>query len=112
MAPPRKKLELLRGTLDLLIMQTLGERSLHGYGIAAAIQGQTDEVLNVEEGSLYPALHRMERRGWIVAEWGKTDTNRRARFYELSADGREQLADELERWRLFSAAVEKVIEPS
>ncbi len=112
MARSRRRVELLRGTLDLLILRTLANGQLHGYRVAAAIQEETDEVLRVEEGSLYPALHRMERRGWIVATWGQTDTNRRARFYELSATGREQLDAELQRWRLFSDAVEKVIEPA
>jgi len=106
----RRRLELLRGTLDLLVLQTLASGSRHGYAIAAAIQRDTDEVLQVEEGSLYPALHRMERRGWIAATWGKTDTNRRARFYELTDEGSAQLAAELQRWRQFSGAVEKVIE--
>jgi transcriptional regulator len=105
-------MELLRGTLDLLILQTLAAGTRHGYAIAAAIQRDTDEVLQVEEGSLYPALHRMERRGWIEAHWGKTDTNRRARFYELTGEGREQLEAELQRWRTFSGAVDKLIEPA
>lgn len=112
MARSRRRLELLRGTLDLLILQTLAAGSQHGYAIAAAIQRGTDAVLRVEEGSLYPALHRMERRGWIDARWGKTDTNRRARFYELTDAGREQLGAELQRWRQFSGAVEKIIEPA
>lgn len=105
-----RRLELLRGTLDLLILQTLAASAQHGYAIAAAIQRETDAVLRVEEGSLYPALHRMERRDWIEARWGKTDTNRRARFYDLTDAGRKQLSAELLRWRQFSGAVDKVIE--
>lgn len=112
MARGRGRLELLRGTLDLLILQTLAGGALHGYAIAAAIQRDTDAVLQVEEGSLYPALHRMERRGWIAATWGTSDTNRRARFYELTGGGAEQLEAERNRWRQFSRAVEKVIEPA
>jgi transcriptional regulator len=112
MARSKKRLELLRGTLDLLVLQTLQQGPMHGYAVAARIQEGTDDVLKIEEGSLYPALHRMERRGWIEAEWGHTDARRRARFYRLSAAGRRQLEDELQRWRRFSAAVEKVIEPA
>ncbi len=112
MARPRKRLELLRGTLDLLVLQTLDSGAAHGYAIAARIQRDTDAILQVEEGSLYPALHRMERRGWIAARWGKTETKRRARFYELTDEGREQLDAELERWRQFSGAVERIIEPT
>lgn len=112
MARPSERLELLRGTLDLLILRTLLDAPLHGYAIARSIQDSTDEVLNVEEGSLYPALHRLERRGWIEAEWGRTETNRRARFYELTGAGRRQLEAELDRWRQFSDAVEKVIQPA
>lgn len=110
MPKPRGRLELLRGTLDLLVLQTVATGAQHGYAIAAQIQRDTDSVLQVEEGSLYPALHRMERRGWIEARWGKTDTNRRARFYELTSAGREQLDAELARWRMFSGAVDKLIE--
>ncbi|MGD8327879.1 MAG: PadR family transcriptional regulator [Acidobacteriota bacterium] len=108
----KERLELLRGTLDLLVLQTLAGGAMHGYAIAAAIQRDTDELLRVEEGSLYPALHRMERRGWIAAAWGKTETNRRARFYELTDDGAEQLSAEVDRWRQFSGAVDKLIQPA
>lgn len=107
-----ERLELLRGTLDLLILQTLVDGPLHGYSVAGRIQESSEEALKVEEGSLYPALHRMERKGWIEAEWGKTDTNRRARFYTLTDEGREQLEAELQRWRDFSDAVDKVIQPA
>ena len=111
MASGGDRLELLRGTLDLLILRTLAAGPLHGYSIARAIQETTDQVLNVEEGSLYPSLHRMERRGWIAAEWSHTAAGRRARFYALTAEGRARLELELDRWRKFSRAVEQVIQP-
>ncbi len=80
----------LQGTLDLLVLKTLSQmRSLHGYGIVLHIQRASDDLLNVEEGSLYPALHRMEQRGWIVSEWGLTETNRKAKYYKLTASGRK-----------------------
>lgn len=82
----------LQGTLDLLVLKTLSHtRSLHGYGIVLHIQRASDDLLRVEEGSLYPALHRMEQRGWISSEWGLTDTNRKAKYYKLTASGRKQL---------------------
>ncbi len=84
----------LQGTLDLLVLKTLSQmRSLHGYGIVLHIQRASDDLLNVEEGSLYPALHRMEQRGWIVSEWGLTETNRKAKYYKLTASGRKHLQE-------------------
>src|SRR5271155_471917 len=91
---PPTKAELLQGTLDLLILQTLKSGPVHGYGIARNIQQRSEEALVVEEGSLYPALHRMEEKGWIAAKWGRSDNNRRAKFYSLTLAGRRQLAEE------------------
>lgn len=104
-----ERLDLLRGTLDMLVLRILEEGPAHGYGIARRIEAVTDDALSVEEGSLYPSLYRMQRRGWIESSWGRTDTNRRAKFYRLTPEGREQLAGELSRWSEFSAAVGKVI---
>ncbi len=106
----KRGMDLLRGTLDLLVLRTLRSGRSHGYGIAKAIRAATDEVLDVEEGSMYPALYRMEKRGWIVADWGITDTNRRAKFYELTPAGRTQLDAERTGWSDFSTAVGKVLE--
>ena len=106
----KRGMDLLRGTLDMLVLQTLSGGASHGYAIAKAIQAATDDVLSVEEGSLYPALYRMEKRGWIEADWGTTDTKRRAKFYELTPEGREQLATEQASWSEFSSAVGKVLE--
>jgi len=103
-------MDLLRGTLDLLVLRTLRGGPSHGYGIAKAIHAATDEVLDVEEGSMYPSLYRMEKRGWIVADWGVTDTKRRAKFYELTPEGRTQLDAESTSWNEFSNAVGKVLE--
>src|SRR5678815_3410052 len=92
------KAELLQGTLDLLILKTLNAGPMHGYSIAQRIQQLSDEVLVVEEGSLYPALYRMEAKGWISAEWGKSDNNRRAKYYTLTRTGRKQLDEETMIW--------------
>jgi len=98
------KRELMPGTLEMLILKILTRQSLHGYGIAQRIRQTSDEVLNVDEGSLYPALQRLELEGWVTSEWRMTDLNRRARFYELTVAGREQLAVEVDQFdRLFSA---------
>ena len=101
--------ELLQGTLDVLILKTLSWGAMHGYGIARWLQHTTDDVLNIEEGSLYPALHRMERRGWIASEWGLSENNRRAKYYKLTAEGRRQLRAESSTWSVFSQAVSKVL---
>lgn len=103
---------LLRGTLDMLVLRTLEDGALHGYGIARAIEESTDDALKVEEGSLYPALYRMDKKGWIRSEWGKTDNNRRARFYALTRDGRRHLEQEHAGWKRFIEAVRKVMEPA
>jgi len=101
--------ELLQGTLDLLILKALQLEPQHGFGISVRIRQMSDEVLQVEQGSLYPALYRLEERGWIKAEWGVSENNRRARFYELTAAGRKQLAAETEDWRRVSAAINLVL---
>lgn len=100
---------LLHGTLDALILKTLADSPRHGYAIARYIEDTTGEAVVVEEGSLYPALYRMERRGWIEAEWGTSELGRRAKFYRLTDDGRKQLAAETETWRRFAAGVSKVL---
>jgi transcriptional regulator len=101
--------ELLRGTLDLLILKTLTREPMHGWGIAQAIRNRSGGVFEVNQGSLYPALLRMKRRGWVTAEWLITDNNRRARYYSLTAAGRKQLGDEEEMWGLSSAAVDRLL---
>ncbi len=106
-----KRIDLFRGTLDMLVLQTVVDNPLHGYAIAKRIQQVTDEALNVEEGSLYPALYRMEKRGWIEAGWGVTETGRRAKIYTLTREGREQLESEVSNWGEFSSAVGKVLQP-
>ena len=103
------RMDLFRGTLDMLVLQVLEEGTSHGYAIARAIQRSTDEVLSVEEGSLYPALYRMEERGLIVSNWGRTDNNRRAKIYALTPEGRDHLAAERANWAEFTAAVSKII---
>src|SRR3974390_925192 len=106
--PPKS--DALQGSLDLLVLKILSRRSrLHGYAIMSAIQDISAEVLRVEEGSLYPALHRMEEAGWIRAEWITKETGRRARIYELTAAGRKQLGTEESRWRAIAAAVNRVL---
>ena len=103
---------LLHGTLDALVLKTLVTGPRHGYAIARWIEQATDELLQIEEGSLYPALYRMERRGWIEAEWGVSELNRRAKFYRLTPKGRQQLALETEQWAKFASAVSKVLLPA
>ena len=104
--------ELLQGTLDLLVLKTLSEGPLHGYDVARRIQERSADVLVVEEGSLYPALYRMEAKGWIAAEWGKSDNNRRAKFYSLTRAGRKQLAEETRVWERVSRAIQLVLRPA
>jgi transcriptional regulator len=104
-----KEIDLLQGTLDLLILKTLSREPLHGYGIAARIQELSDEVLRIEEGSLYPALYRLEQKGVIQSEWGITDNNRKAKFYKLTRKGRNELEAESESWERLSRAVARVL---
>ena len=101
--------ELLHGTLDTLVLKTLAGGRRHGYGIARAIEEATERVVDIEEGSLYPALYRMESRGWLTSEWSQTDTGRRARFYRLTRAGRAQLAAEAASWTRLTAAVHSVM---
>ena len=103
------KMELLQGTLDMLVLQVLTGGPMHGWGIAARIQLLSQDVLQVEEGSVYPALYRMEQKGWIKAEWGQSENNRRARFYELTKDGRKQLVLESKGWIRICAAIGAVM---
>ena len=102
--------DLLQGTLDLLIMRTIAPEPLHGWAIAQRIQQISDEMLRVQQGSLYPALHRLEHQGWITAEWGASENNRRARFYSLTRAGRRQLTTEVSKWERLSAGVNLVLQ--
>jgi len=104
------KTELLQGTLDLLILKTLAAGPLYGYAIAQRIQQRSDDVLVVEEGSLYPALYRIEEKGWIAAEWGKSENNRRAKFYALTRAGRQQLTEETALWERVCRAITLVLQ--
>jgi PadR family transcriptional regulator PadR len=104
--------DLLGGTLDMLVLRTLIAGRAHGFAIALSIATRSGEKLLVEEGSLYPALHRLEDRGWISSEWGLSENNRRAKFYTLTAKGRRQLAAEADRWSDLVAAVARVMEPA
>jgi PadR family transcriptional regulator, regulatory protein PadR len=107
---PATKAELLQGTLDLLILRTLTAGPMHGYSIAKRIQERSDDVLVVEEGSLYPCLYRMEARGWILAQWGKSENNRRAKFYSLTRLGRKQLEEETAIWERVYKAITLVLQ--
>jgi PadR family transcriptional regulator, regulatory protein PadR len=100
----------LQGTLALLVLKTLEQGPMHGWGITLHIQRISNEVLRVEEGSLYPALHRMQQEGWIVSEWGASENNRRARFYRLTTMGRKQLSTEQQNWKKITSAVALVLE--
>ena len=102
--------DLLQGTLDLLIMRIITLAPMHGWAIGQRIQQVSDELLRVQQGSLYPALHRLEHQGWITAEWGASDNNRRARFYSLTRAGRRQLETEVSKWERLSAGVNLVLE--
>src|SRR5256885_9277428 len=104
-----KEIDLLQGTLDLLILKTLSSEPMHGYRIAACIQELSDEVLRIEEGSLYPALYRLEQKGLIQSEWGVTDNNRKAKFYKLTRKGRSEMEAESDSWERLSQAVARVL---
>src|SRR5438477_6054908 len=106
-----ERLELLQGTLDLLILRTLIFGAQHGQGIARAIQETSEKELLVEHGALYPALQRLEERGWIAAKWGVSSNNRKARFYALTAAGRKQLVRETTKWKRLAAAIGRVLDP-
>ena len=105
-----KPSDLLQGTLDLLILRAISREAAHGWGIAKRIQLLSGDVLSVQQGSLYPALHRLEQQGWITAEWKETELGRRAKFYELTREGRRQLEREIQSWSRLSSAVQLVIE--
>ena len=107
---PDPSIELPQGTLDLLILRTLALEPLHGWAVSERIQQISSDVLRVQQGSLYPALHRLERRGWIKAKWGTSENNRRAKYYELTRMGRKQLEAETESWRKLATAVAQVLE--
>jgi PadR family transcriptional regulator, regulatory protein PadR len=107
----QNRIELLQGTLDMLILQTLQWGAQHGYGISQAIRNGSGEVLQVETGSLYPALHRLEKQGWVKSEWRLTEKNQRAKYYQLTAAGKKQLEAERGRWNQMSAAIAGLMNP-
>ena len=104
------KTDLLQGTLDMLSLKTLTRNPMHGYAIVRSIQQTTDDALRVEEGSLYPALHRLERRRWISSSWGLSENNRKAKYYKLTQQGRKQLAAQTSSWKRLTEAITKVME--
>ena len=108
MTKPRS--DLLQGTLDMLILKTLALEPMHGWGISQRIQQVSQDVLCINQGSLYPALYRLEQQGWITSEWGNSENNRQAKFYSLTRAGRKQLAEETENWERLSAAIAKVLQ--
>ena len=105
----KDKTDLLQGTLDMLILKALQLEPMHGFGISVRIRQMSDEVLQVEQGSLYPALYRLEDQGWITAEWGTSENNRKAKFYSLTASGRKQLATEQDKWMAVAGAVTRFL---
>ena len=105
-----ERIDLPQGTLDLLILRTLSLEPQHGWAISERVQQVSSDVLRIQQGSLYPALHRLERRGWIKAKWGTSDNNRRAKYYELTRTGQRQLEAETDSWRRMTAAVAQVLE--
>jgi PadR family transcriptional regulator PadR len=105
----QNRIELLQGTLDMLILKTLQWGEQHGYGISQSIRATSNEVLQVETGSLYPALHRLERQGWVKSEWKKSDSNQRAKFYKITPLGKQQLASDYERWGRMVATIEAIM---
>lgn len=107
---PTDKSDLLQGTLDMLILKIVALGPVHGYGISLRIRQISKEALQVQQGSLYPALHRLEKRGWLQAEWGESDNGRQAKFYKLSAKGRKQLAEEERNWNRLAEAVSLILE--
>ena len=109
---PRNIIDSVQGTLDFLILRTLSWGEMHGYGVARWIFDHSGEELQIEEGTLYPALHRLEDRGWIEAEWGLSENNRRAKFYRLTRDGRQELTERVASWTRFTRAVDRVLAAS
>jgi transcriptional regulator len=110
--PYKNRIELLQGTLDMLILQTLQWGAQHGHGIAQAIRANSGELLQVETGSLYPALHRLERQGWVSSEWSLTENNQRAKYYKLTATGKKQLLNEQSKWDALVQAIAGVMNPA
>ena len=108
----QNQIEILQGTLDMLILRTLKWGPQHGHGIGQAIRGRSEDLVRVEHGSLYPALHRLERRGWIVSEWKASETNRRAKYYRLTTAGRKQLAAERSKWDLLVRTIGRIMRPA
>ena len=108
----QNRIELFQGTLDMLILQTLQRGAMHGYGIAQTLRARSGEILQVETGSLYPALHRLERQGWVASKWGRTEQNQRAKFYLLTGAGRRQLAGDRRKWETMVAAIAGVLGPA
>ena len=108
----RNRADLLQGTLDMLILQTLRWKAQHGYGIGQAIRAGSDDFFQIETGSLYPALHRLEKRGWIESEWRTSEHNQRAKYYHLTAEGKKQLTHEHSRWNEMSAAISRLMNPA
>jgi PadR family transcriptional regulator, regulatory protein PadR len=111
-APDDQRLELLQGTLDMLILRTLQWGSQHGHGIGQTIRAQSDDLLRVETGSLYPALHRLEKRGWLKSEWAVSEANQRAKYYTLTAAGKAQLLRERDRWSQLVHAIGRIMNPA
>jgi len=106
----KPKSDLLQGTLDMLILKTLALEPMHGWGISQRIQQISEGVLNINQGSLYPALYRLEQQGWISSEWGSSENNRQAKYYKLTRAGRKQLAEETENWERLSAAINQILQ--
>ena len=111
-SPDDRRLELLQGTLDMLILRTLQWGAQHGHGIGQTIRAQSDDLLRVETGSLYPALHRLEKRGWLQSEWGVSEANQRAKYYRLTAAGKAQLLREQDRWSQLVDAISRIMKPA
>jgi PadR family transcriptional regulator len=110
--PDDQRLELLQGTLDMLVLRTLQWGARHGHGIGQTIRAQSDDLLKVETGSLYPALHRLEKRGWLKSEWGVSEANQRAKYYSLTDTGKAQLLREQDRWSQLVRAIGRIMNPS
>src|SRR5262245_38983329 len=110
--PDDRRLEFLQGTLEMLILRTLQWGPQHGHGIGQAIRTQSDDLLQVETGSLYPALHRLQKRGWLKAEWGTSEANQRAKYYRLTAEGKTQLLREHDRWTQLVGAIGRIMNPA
>jgi PadR family transcriptional regulator PadR len=111
-SPDEGRLELLQGTLDMLVLRTLQWGPQHGHGIGQAIRSQSDDLLKVETGSLYPALHRLVKRGWLKAEWGVSEANQRAKYYQLTAAGKAQLLRQQDRWAQMVDAIGRIMNPA